>query len=181
MYLLDGDDVRSDLVFLAHPRTASVAMRRTLRELGRLHQIKGHHGMDVNQIPSDALVFATVRNPWDLFVSWWFKRRGERSPFYDLPLEDFIPLLVENNGQFFKGGKLFYMAEHTNHILSYEHLQAHFDLMLVGVGYSPRDLVVANQSGNRPSRSYQEHYTFTARQWIAEKFAAEIEKYGYQF
>lgn len=181
MYLLEGDDVRSDLVFLAHPRTASVAIKWTLSDLGTLRQISGHHGMDETQISSGALVFATVRNPWDLFVSWWFKRRAERSPFYGFPLEEFMPLLYKNNGQYFKGGKLFYMTEYTNTILSYEHLQAHFDLMLVGIGYSPKDLVIANKSDNRPSRSYREYYTSASKRWVAETFAEEIEKYGYQF
>ena len=181
MYLLEGDGVRSDIVFLAHPRTASVAIKRTLRTLGTCHQINGHHGMDVDKIPSNAMVVAVVRNPWDLFVSWWFKRRADRSPFYGLPLEEFMPLLMEHNGQYFKDGKLFYMAKFANKILSFEHLQAHFDLMLVEVGYSPKDLVIANQSAARPKRTYQEHYTKDAKQWVAEHFAEEIKRYGYQF
>jgi hypothetical protein len=72
------------------------------------------------------------------------------------------------------------MAQHANHILCYEHLQAQFDLMLVQVGYAPCDLVADNRS-LRPSREYRDYYTIEARRWVAETFAAEIEKYGYQF
>lgn len=180
MYLLEGDAVRSDIVYLAHPRTASVATKETLNLLGRVHAINSHHDYSLKLIPADALVFTTVRNPWDLFVSWWFKRSSDRSPFYAKPLVEFIPELVNGNPRYFSGGCLFYMAKYADHILCYEHLQAQFDLMLVQVGYAPCDLVVANRS-LRPSRDYRDYYTLEARRWVAETFAFEIEKYGYQF
>jgi len=181
MYILGGDDVRSDLVFLAHPRTASTAIKRALEEMGDVQRVKSHHGMDADQIPNDAIVFAVVRNPWDLFISWWFKRRAERSPFYGKPLEEFMPLFRRHNEQYFRGGKLFYMSEYTNQILSYEHLQAQFDVLIVGLGYAPQAIGMVNKSEERPAPSYREHYTPAAQRWVAETFAEEIEKYGYQF
>lgn len=180
MYCLIGDDVRPDLFYLAHPRTASTATKRTLGSLGTVIQVNSHHGIDTTRILQGAIVFTTVRNPWDVFVSWWFKRRTKRSLFHGKPLVEFIPLLVQNNGQYFKGGKMFYMAEHATVILHYEQLQSQFDMLLVQVGYPPTELLTANQSV-RPSSDYREHYTPAARQWVAEHFAAEIERYGYHF
>jgi len=177
MYILP----ERNLVYLAHPRTASIATKRTLGQLGLMEMVKGHHGVDPDRIPANAVVMATIRNPWDVFVSWWFKRRGEKSPFYGLPLEEFIPQLVANNKQFFRNGKMFYMLPYANKILRYEHLQADFDYALVGVGYPPKDLVVANKSERREKRNYQSYYNTEAREWVAENFAEEIERYGYRF
>jgi hypothetical protein len=180
MYRLIGDDVRPDLFYLAHPRTASVATKQALGSVGAVEQVTSHHGLDTTRILQGALVFTTVRNPWDVFVSWWFKRQIERSPFYGKPLEEFIPSLIQNNGRYFKGGKMFYMADHATVILHYEQLQSQFDTLLVQVGYPPTELVTVNQS-TRSSSDYREHYTPATRQWVAEHFAAEIERYGYHF
>lgn len=169
-----------NLVYLAHPRTASVATVQTMEQLGPMEMYQGHHGIDPEKIPQDATVITTIRNPWDVLVSWWFKRQTTQSSFYDLPLEEFIPLLVKNNKQYFRDGKMFYMVPYANQILSYQHLQVHFNLALVKVGYAPRDLVIANKSTRR-KKPYQAYYNTITRAWVANYFAEEIERYGFKF
>jgi hypothetical protein len=169
-----------NLVYLAHPRTASVATKRTLAQLGPMEMYQGHHGVDPDRIPVGATVMTTIRNPWDAFVSWWFKRRGAMSPFYDLPLEEFIPQLVENNQQYFRGGKMFYMVPYANVILSYHHLQEQFDLAIVKVGYAPHDLLVANKSSKREP-GWKQYYNKAAHDWVADYFADEIKRFGFKF
>jgi len=181
MYLLKGDNIRRDIIYLAHPRTASVATILTMGELGTVYQIGKTHDFDASQVPKDAIIFTTVRNPWDLFVSWWFKRSIRKSPFYGQDLAEFIPQLVKCNPQYFKRNKLFYMAKEAHRILNYEQLQAQFDLLLVEVGYAPTNLVVANQSERRKTRDYRKYYNAQTQEWVAEYFGPEIDKYMYQF
>jgi len=176
MYLLP----ERNLVYLAHPRTASIATKRTLGQLGPMEMYQGHHGIDPEKIPQGATVMTTIRNPWDVFVSWWFKRRANKSPFYGLPLAEFIPQLVANNKQYFRGGKMFYMVPYANVILEYQHLQAQFDITLVKVGYPPRDLVTANKSERRKP-NWRKYYTPEARDWVADYFAEEIKRFGFKF
>ena len=181
MYLLKGDSIRRDIVYLAHPRTASVATMLTLRGLGTVYEIGNPHTFDANRVPNDAIIFTTIRNPWDLFVSWWYKRSIHKSPFYGQSLAKFIPQMVRCNPHYFKGNKLFYMAKEAHRILNYEQLQVQLDLLLVEVGYAPTDLVVANQSERRKTKGYRKYYNSATRDWVAEYFAPEIEKYMYQF
>ena len=181
MYILKGDSIRRDIVYLAHPRTASVATVLTLGGLGTVYEIGKPHTFEASQVPKDAIIFTTIRNPWDLFVSWWYKRSIQKSPFYGQSLANFIPQLVKSSPQYFKRNKLFYMAQEAHRILNYEQLQVQLDLLLVEVGYAPTDLVVANQSERRKTRDYRKHYNSPTREWVGEYFAPEIEKYRYQF
>ena len=71
--------VHSNFIYLAHPRTASIATERmlasTFSKSGGRKTSPHHLGIPQiqhsNLITGGELVFTTVRNPLDLIVSWW--------------------------------------------------------------------------------------------------------------
>ncbi len=101
------------LIFFEHPRTASTSLRHVLIQVGgqphKRHKfIKPRHREKT---------VSTVRNPFDLLVSWWLII-GERQGF--ATFQDFIvrcrdPFMVRNE-------RLFYFLE-TDYILRFETLE----------------------------------------------------------
>ena len=59
--------------FIAHPKTGSTSAMSVLLGMG-FQQCGGHHDVRPEWIPGLEVVGATVRNPWDVMVSWWFHK-----------------------------------------------------------------------------------------------------------
>jgi len=181
MYLHKG----KKLVYLAHPKTASHATLKALRSIGfeDEYPIRGHHanlhpsGLEVRWgAPREEwCAFTTIRNHWDWAVSLSF---ASPNPQFDLEsLKKTLKpcfYLAEN--------EIFALHSHdADIILQYECIEEDLNWVLEMNGLGPVELEIVRPTVARLARPYQEFYTPDTRSYIAERFADEIERFGYKF
>lgn len=124
--------------------------------------------------------FAVVRNPWDRFVSLFhYKHRSaDRSEFSawfdrakDGPTGMFTPQwdrITDGRG-----------AIIVSYVARYEKLDVEWPVICAQIGVHPRPLPHANKAFDR--RPYQEYYNGERREYVAGRFAEEIEALRYAF
>lgn len=159
--------------FIAHPRTASTATGKVL--LGKLDfgQCINHHGFKPGLIPKDWTVFATVRNPFDLLVSWyWHKRREHEFP-------EWLPIFLKESNEFLDKG-LFFGLPYCTHVLRYENLQDDFNQVIVEAGFPPTEIPQHNVSLRRDDRPLSDYYDFKLINLMKTHFDTEIQSHGYE-
>jgi len=173
---------KKNLGFIAHPKTASIATKRTLESLGAT-ELGGHH----EQLPewcrpileSGGIIMSTVRNPFDLMVSWYFhyqrKLGGQVRSF-----KDWITLFFQNPNDYVRLGS-FRGLQWTNRILRFENLQADFDAVLAEIGVEPTVIEQWNVSHLREGRPYREFYDDETRELVASQFWQELADLDYCF
>ena len=125
--------------------------------------------------------FSFVRNPWDLLVSWY--------NFKNVTL-DFKSFLTEYEfdyrGRWWWPKSLFYTdfllqqdgTELVDFIGRFENLQEDFNVVCDKIGIPRQDLPHARKSKHK---HYTEYYDDETRQIVAEKYAKDIEYFGYEF
>jgi hypothetical protein len=178
------------------PKTAGSAMEQE-DFLGSA----GHKwAMDFLQIPAVNAIwfklfkFAFVRNPWDRFVSIYFRwpqtmHRPEY--FHDFVMGKFrdtgfnIPRMKRNRWSLhhhFTPQHYFICHENGDILMDfvgcYENLEKDWDYVCERVGVPWRELPVVNRGEHLP---YQEYYDDDTRDVIAEMYARDIELFEYEF
>lgn len=156
MYILE----EHNLGFIAHPKTASTATQMVLQDLGAKlygnhHEVKEDHCRRI--LDSGGLIISTIRNPFDLFVSWYFhyaKRRGTRKME---SFKEWLPYILKHPNAYMKRG-LFYGLKWTNRILRFESLQSDFDRVLTECTVTKVIIQPYNVSHNRKEKPYQWMY-----------------------
>jgi len=121
---------------------------------------------------------AFVRNPWDAHLSAFFWRRrkgGDRSP------EAFRQRMVGFHGNAFQGlfldGKVA-----VDFVGRYENLEADYRTMARRMGCESPPPLPRLKAGTRlPGVHYRDYYDDAARELVAQRCAAAIEAFGYEF
>jgi hypothetical protein len=177
------------LAFIGHPRTASRATGKALMEAG-CSTMDGHHELGrrakrtcLKIRDSGGIVACTVRNPFDLAVSWYFnwhynaqgkKRRDEVVPTFD---EWVLNGLAAN--WFLEQVPYYYGLEVSNRVLRYESLSRDLPLLMVSCGLR---IVNAKPLGVMDrDRDYRVYYTPDSLSYVEKKFAADFELTGYTY
>ena len=141
----------------------------------------------------DYFKFAFVRNPWDRVISdWlWFHREFKLKKIE--PLKDYlfgrgwfaqVNHLHDSSGRgdhFFSQYKFITNSRGelmVNFVGRFENLQADFNVICEKINSSQRQLPHRNKS-NRSH--YAEYYNKETRDIVAEKYAKDIEYFGYNF
>lgn len=168
--------VKNDIGFIAHPKTGSTSIKACLEEMGWA-QIQTHHAFHPAWVEQHGLwhIGATVRNPWDVMVSWYFHKNYERNG----PFKEWLPKAIETNAYIQKG--LFFGLDHTTHILRFEDLDHDWDLWLEAIDAPWMELPNLNIGAGREKRHYSEFYDTASRDLVAAKFATEIQTLEYEF
>jgi hypothetical protein len=120
-----------------------------------------------------------VRNPWERCVSYFFSpHRGpvtwspdDFEAFIESsisPHRDYLALAPDDPDPF----------GNVDMVLSYENLDADFSALCEHIGIGKQALPHLNVSKRNHYRTY---YNDHARELVAEKFAAEIARFGYSF
>ena len=120
-------------------------------------------------------VIACVRNPWDILVSWYHHNKNWFGPkFTEFP--DFIRRFpVDRKNVYLENGRMFEMyTKHASHIIHFESQRQDLARIL----HVPIPLPHIGASDRRP---YQSYYDESSREFVAERFSYEIERYGYRF
>lgn len=169
-----------------HPKTGSQSMQKVLRSVFRARPEKGMHWFNEHECnwirDAGGIVACTVRNPWDLMLSWWCY--SEHGPKYNTPKEKIMPCnewiqrtMVAGNGWVEKG--LFYGAEHCNRIFRFEHnLEIQLNNCLTDCGLPPVELPHLAKTDHTHYRDYYDTATATA---VATRFHEEIVEWGYAY
>jgi len=159
------------LCFIAHPRTASTATGQVLLSLG-FNQVINHHGFKPGLIPKHWDVFSTVRDPFDVLVSWYWKSRREQD------FKDWLPVFIRDSNEYLDRG-LFFGAPYCQYRMHYETLQEDFNWVLVTHGFPPTEIPRRNVSERRDGRSLADYYDSKLTNLIQDHFGKEIRQNGY--
>ena len=200
-----NDDYR--FVFFHVPKTAGCSIKKALLKYQRpdsVVKISPHprYSKLVQKFPhvEDYFKFAIIRNPWDRFVSaFLFLKRGGFGSKWPNDLK--YKQMIEDNGgdmkSFLKSG--FDFKSHINHMKSqhiflcdkkmnlktdyvgeYTTLQKDFDKICDLLKIKKEILPHTNKT-RKDFKRYTEYYNEETKQIVAEKYAKDIELFGYEF
>ena len=141
--------------------------------------------------------FSFVRNPWDWLASRFFWQRQFHGQWKDLSFEKFIPLLClggkegSRRESLYQGdmlelvryGQYPFLSDENNNIIvdfigRFENLQADFNKVCDKIGVSHKQLGLSNTSKHK---HYTEYYNDYTEKLVREKYAIDIETFGYKF
>jgi len=120
-------------------------------------------------------VFSIVRNPWDRMVSYWHS--PHHPPF--IPMESASAKTMEVFLERVQPCVNYWgCADNVDFILRFEHLETDFTRCCDWLGLPRLKLPHRLGSGRQ---HYSTYYHDDTRERVAEKFADEIEQFGYTF
>lgn len=139
--------------------------------------------------------FGFVRNPWDLMVSsfhWWLKskhpgwvRHGMQNLLKEVNFGNFIRSDMKhylNQMDHKNYGQLFWLQDagcaEVDFVGRFENIQEDFNTVCDEIGIEQQTLPHKNKSKHK---HYTEYYDDETRQIVAEKYAKDIEYFGYKF
>jgi len=173
------------LIYLAQPRTASRACSQFLQAQTPLRRTGGHHDMDLAELRfrrrDGWKVVTTVRNHWDIIVSWWHHNPRWFNPpqgtnDFGLYAREFTR---SRDNHYVRAHRMYweFQPEATD-IVRYESL---WDDLARVTGLPVTDQERQHFIGKSDRKPYREYYDAETREFIGEYYATEIEEYGYTF
>lgn len=196
-------------LFIELPHTASTAISQELCELydGRPILHKHAHYYEFLEIASAEektfFTFAGVRNPLDVVVTLYFKRKTNHQDFFTNPkywqingghlsiksLKEYR-FIVENKASFrdylFKYYRIPYDSwgsprpENFDFVIRYENLQSDFTALLKRLNIEPiRPLPLVNKTRQKPN-NFWDYYTPEMREHVRSVFGPHMKIWGYK-
>lgn len=151
-----------------------------------LDQVKETAG---DQMTGNEKVFAFVRNPYDLAVTWYLREKGRSRMKYigkmlgrRPMLKDFIETWAKEKPEvYFKDGRIFYHAAEADVVLRYERgLEREVNSVLRKLGEVP-SVTVAVENETPDKDHWSMYYDAETYKVINAAFQHEFVEYGYQF
>lgn len=190
-------------IFIHIPKTGGTSIEQALKA-----KVKGaskHRTVTdyENQLKSDIekyFLFSVIRNPWDKLVSYWKYRQGKSWAPIDGKIKDFntwLEFMLSLDLNNLKGKtancnlsdlrtaldlQFNCLVNAKNNInvdlIRFENLQEDFDIVCDKIGIPQQQLPHKNKGKHK---HYTEYYDNETRQIVAEKYAKDIEHFGYKF
>lgn len=168
-----------NLLYLATPHTASRSTARALEAIGGRSSPRHHDTLDdllqsgfITQSELESVcVVTTVRNHFDVLVTWWLARGRGR------PFPQFLKLLVTLPDEVSPDGRLFWKHfDDADVALRYESLADHLAALL-----APMRLAVSlpHVGVSKPRDSWPTHYDVQTRRFVESAFARELAALSY--
>ncbi len=135
------------LVYLAHPRSASVATEAALSDYFNVDPTPDHHRLleDFKDYRGEPVI-TTIRNPFSMIASWFVLSRQRNMQTF---LRDY------NHSEMMKNGRLYYHAHHADCLLHYENLEEELNAYLKELGFGPVKIPQKNVTdGKKMPMSY---------------------------
>lgn len=175
-------------IFTHVPKTGGNSVKQVL-------SLKGHNhdplSFDRKKAPS-YFTFAFVRNPWDRYNSaFWYLQSGgmgpptgqdqtfKRNHIKDMTFKQFThkwknqhPPIIHFHPQ------VEFIDSDIDYIGRVENFQQDFNIICDKIGISREQLPHKNKSTHK---HYTDYYDDETKQIVAEKYAKDIEKFGYKF
>ena len=115
--------------------------------------------------------FCTVRNPWARAVSYYFFQFKNQMKF-----NDFIKEKKDVQSNWITDGIDGEIM--VDYVMKLENLQEDFDTVCDKIGIPHQQLPHKNKSSHK---HYTEYYDDETREIVAQKYAQDIERFGYEF
>ena len=193
------------------PKVASTTIRKTLyKQIDDFRTVESVHcgnlKLSINEfeeIKQSGFSFAFVRNPWDRMLSnyFMFTKTDKKiahdmwkkyKEYYQIEFHDEINSLNSfclNYDNFFECSQTPVVVNHllpqtefvpdsVNFIGKFENLQNDFDIICDKIGIPHQKLPQQNKTNHK---HYTEYYDDETCQIVAEKYAKDIEYFGYEF
>lgn len=182
-------------VYLATLHTASSAITTALKSLPGAFQPKdpragiGRHAtLDrIREICGSVLtgtevVFAAVRNPYDVIVSWYLRNRTHFQVPHGASLLQFLRAWVELDAEpFMRDGRLFYVAADARHVMRYERgIESELNHVLRKIPMMPA-VTLTRENVTLGKIHWSTYYDRETYEFVNETFAHDISQYGYCF
>lgn len=120
--------------------------------------------------------FTFCRNPWSRALSTYFYHKKLNIINQSLSLKQFI--LNQRANPYHLNPQISFINKNIDFIGSFERLQEDFDLVCDKLNISRRTLPHTNKS---TATDYKDYYDNETREIIAQKYATDIEYFGYEF
>ena len=154
------------ICFIAHPRTASSATAHTLMEMG-FELVRGHHDTRMDDLDNEWRFFCTVRNPFDVLVSWYYSKKREK------PFDLWLPIFLRDCHHL-QHSRMFYGRSACIHVMHYEVLQRDFDWFCHVTDLPITTILKRNVSPLRTHKGYMTHYNFERAQQVIKRFREDF-------
>ena len=162
------------VAFIAHPRTASQATAKTLVDKLGFKLRMSHHVY--GESPSSWTVFATVRNPFDLLVSWYYLEISKTK--HDELFETWLRKCVANPNEYIQRGLFFALYQCTD-VLHFENLQEEFDQLMEKLDLPPTKILLKNVSEKREGRDFNTYYNPELTKLVMDRFGRTVRELDY--
>ncbi len=169
MYVLD------EVSFILHPGTGA----RSLAEALELHggrQVGGQHDVDPQVCAESVGVVCTLRNPWKLMGSWYYRETQGRSSF-DKWLDK--AMMGDRNHQGPAGMGLYYGSLWATHYIRFERMQGTLNEITEDLGL-PR-LPLKHRGKTPHDEPYIKLYGHETSEIIRKAYAHQIQLGNYTF
>jgi len=182
-------------IFIHIPKTGGQSVweffyGKNWRQVNNIKPGSTHHLNCTKELLNEYFVWTTVRNPYSRTVSLfkWLKKY-RRIP-KKLSFNDFVnrlnldllnlPWSEKRHplGQIEFIELLIGSIENLDFIVQLENLQQDYNIVCDKIGISRKQLPCKNKTNHK---HYTEYYDDEARQIVAEKYAKDIEHFGYEF
>lgn len=178
-------------IFVHIGKCAGTSIKKALASIdGLTHSHGGGHASllelqtfikESGNEPEKYFSFSVTRNPWDRHVSLYHHmttvtKRHPNNPDkakieFHGSFEDFV---LTSSPQEFDYSLV-------NYVIQYENLLEDFDYVCKHLGIPTPTLPHVDYNTDRPKINYQSYYNNFTRKKISELYAADIERFGYQF
>lgn len=134
-----------------------------------------------SEIWNNYFTFSFVRNPWDRLISW-IKYRDKRHNLYEGKINSCI-IKKEIDVDIISTSTYFnILSLDTDGVIDYigrfENLQQDFNIVCDKIGIPQQQLLHVNKTHHK---HYTEYYDDETREIVAERYAKDIEYFGYKF
>jgi len=168
--------VPGKFLYLATPHTGSRSVAQALCDQIKEAVSLGEHHSTLDQV-ADKLqgerLVTGVRNPYDLFASWWTRTYAASKwpSFHDFVRDWDDPLYIKN-------GQIFYHWKPGVQILRFEELQKDFDTLLARYKLESIELPHINKTEGRAA--WMKFYDAESYALVNKRVRAEIVAFGYE-
>lgn len=163
------------LGFIAHPNTGTRSIRKALESIGG-REIGGYHEVHAPSLDG-RINFCTMRNPWDLMVSWFYRTTGGKGHCF----HEWLPATLKGLRHYEGPGKgLFYGIRDSHMVLKFENLQSGFDAVMRFVGEEPIKLDHVGRT-DRPRDYRALYYNASLVDMVERAYFKQIAHGGYSF
>ena len=124
----------------------------------------------------DFFKFGVVRNPWDRAISYYFYGKNQSFDKNKFINKLNTEILNRSCASYFHVKK--YNECKLDYVMRFENLQQDFDIVCDKIGIPKQQLPHANKTEHK---HYTEYYDEETKQFVAKKYARDIELFGYKF
>ena len=189
-------DHQNKFIFIHIPKCGGISVENALGWEGARHNTmqyykKQNPNIDLNHYYK----FTFVRNPWDRLVSWYFYHVNHIDSrnvcwYRNFNFQEWCKRGFMTHWNTMKDGTCWKDKDvldyqewipsqnQYNFIGKVENFQKDFDIICDRLGIPKKELPYHNKSNHK---HYTEYYDDEARQIVAEKYAKDIEYFGYEF